>query len=177
MTTAQTIKLTLSKEAAFAAAFTALAVYFPMILHHFGGPAAGRKFLPMPFFVILAGLVLGWRAGLVAGLASSVSSFLISGMPAANVLPFVTVQLCFYGAVAGILKARYNVWISIFGALLSGLLAGGISVFLFSKMSAAAFTFGAARDGWLGIVIQLLLLPLILFFFQKFLSDEKTIQS
>jgi hypothetical protein len=171
----KTLKLTKTKEAVFAAAFTALAVYAPMILHHFGGPEAGRRFLPMPFFVILAGLVLGWRAGIVAGLASSIISFLVSGMPAASVLPFVTVQLCFYGFAAGMLKTRYNAWISIAGALFSGLLAGGAAVFLFSKMSAAAFTISAAKDGWIGIAIQLLILPFIVFFLQKHLSNEKNL--
>lgn len=175
MLNTQTLKLTRTKEAVFAAVFTALAVYAPMILHHFGGATAGRRFLPMPFFVILAGLALGWRAGLAAGLASSIISFLVSGMPAENVLPFVTVQLCFYGAVAGLLKTRYNAWISIAGALFFGLLAGGISVLIFSKMSAAAFTMSAVKDGWIGIAIQLLILPLILFFLQKHLQDEKNL--
>ncbi|MFA5926417.1 MAG: ECF transporter S component [Parcubacteria group bacterium] len=175
MITTQTIKLTKIKEAVFAVAFTALAVYVPVLLHYFGGADAGRKFLPMPFFVILAGLLLGWRAGLVAGIASPIISYLVSGMPVANILPFVTVQLCLYGFMAGILKMRFSAWISIAGALLSGLLAGGISVFLFSKMSATAFTLSAARDGWIGMAIQLLFLPLIMFFLQKYLSDEKSI--
>ncbi len=174
-TNIQTIKLTKTKEAVFAAAFTALAIYVPMIVHHFGGSTAGRQFLPMPFFVILAGLALGWRAGLVAGIASSVISYLISGMPMANVLPFITVQLSFYGLAAGILGSRYNAWISVAGAYLSGLLAGTFAVFLFSKMSAVSFTLSAAKDGWIGIVIQLLLLPLILFALQKYLSDEKSL--
>jgi hypothetical protein len=175
MQNVQTLKITKTKEAVFATVFTVLAVYAPMVVHHFSGVAGGRIFLPMPFFVLAAGLILGWRAGLVAGIASPIISFLVSGMPTANVLPFVTVQLCFYGFMAGILKSRFNAWFSIAGALLAGLLAGGISVFLFSKMSAVGFTLGAAKDGWIGIALQLLLLPLILFFLQKYLADEKSI--
>lgn len=171
----QTLKLTKTKEAVFAAVFTAMAVYAPMVVHHFGGVGAGRIFLPMPFFVLAAGLLLGWRAGLAAGIASPIISFFISGMPMANILPFVMVQLCFYGFMAGVLKSRFNAWFSIIGALLAGLLAGGIAVFLFSKMSAVGFTFGAAKDGWIGMALQLLLLPLILFFLQKYFSDEKNI--
>lgn len=172
---AQTLKLTKTKEAIFAAVFTALAVYAPMVAHYFGGAAAGRIFLPMPFFVILAGLILGWRAGLVAGIASPIISFLVSGMPAANILPFITIQLCFYGFMAGILKSKFNAWFSIAGALSVGLLAGGISVFLFSKMGAAGFMLGAVKDGWIGIALQFLFLPLILFFLQKYLADEKSL--
>lgn len=175
MQNVQTLKLTRTKEAVFAAVFTVMAVYAPMVVHHFGGAGAGRTFLPMPFFVILAGLILGWRAGLAAGIASPIISFFISGMPIANILPFITVQLCFYGFMAGVLKSRFNAWFSIAGALLTGLLAGGISVFLFSKMGAIEFTLSAAKEGWIGMAIQLLFLPLVLFFLQKYLADEKSI--
>jgi hypothetical protein len=175
MQNVQTLKITKTKEAVFAAVFTTLAVYAPMLVHHFGGVAAGRIFLPMPFFILAAGLFLGWRVGLAAGIMSPIVSFLISGMPMANILPFITVQLCFYGFMAGVLRSRFNAWLSIAGALLTGLLAGGISVFLFSKLGAIGFTLSAVRDGWIGIAIQLLFLPLTLFFLQKYLADEKNI--
>lgn len=172
---AQTLKLTRTKEAVFAAVFTALAVYMPILVHYFGGVDAGRKFLPMPFFVLAAGLLLGWRAGLVTGLVSPIVSFLISGMPMAAILPFMTVQLCAYGLVSGLLKIRYGTLFSLAGGIASGLAVSGIVIFLFSKMNAAGYVLSSVKDGWIGIAIQLLLLPLILFLLQKYLSDEKNI--
>lgn len=175
MQNVQTLKLTRTKEAVFAAVFTALAVYTPMLVHHFGGAAAGRIFLPMPFFVLAAGLLFGWRAGFVTGLISPILSFLISGMPMAIILPFITVQLCAYGFVAGNLKERFNGWISLAGALLAGMLASGIAVLLFSKMNAAAYVFSALKDGWIGIAIQFAALPILAYFLKKYLADEKNI--
>lgn len=172
---AQTLKLTRTKEAVFATIFTALAVYAPMLVHHFGGVAAGRIFLPMPFFVLAAGLLLGWRAGLAAGLVSPIVSFLISGMPMANILPFITIQLCAYGLAAGMLKERYGAWISLAGGLIAGIFASGIAVLLFSKMNAAGYVFSALKEGWIGMAIQFATLPILAYFLKKYLADENNI--
>ena len=55
MQNVQVLKITRTKEIIFSAVFTALAIYAPMVVHHFAGVDGGRKFLPMPFFVLLAG--------------------------------------------------------------------------------------------------------------------------
>jgi len=171
----QTLKLTRTKEAVFAAVFTALAVYAPMLVHHFGGVAAGRIFLPMPFFVLAAGLLLGWRAGIVTGLVSPIVSSLISGMPMPNILPFITIQLCAYGFAAGMLKERFNEWISLAGGLIAGIFASGIAVLLFSKMNVAGYVLSSLKDGWIGIAIQFATLPILAYFLKKYLADEKNI--
>ena len=175
LTNVQALKLTKTKEAVFAAVFTTLAVYAPILVHHFGGAAAGRIFLPMPFFVLAAGLLFGWRVGLMTGLVSPIVSFLISGMPMANILPFITIQLCAYGLAAGMLKERFNEWISLAGGLMAGILASGIAVSLFSKMSAAGYVLSALKDGWIGIAIQFATLPILVYFLKKYFADEKNI--
>jgi len=158
----QVLKITKTKEIFFSAVLTALAVYAPMLVHSFGGVNAGRKFLPMPFFVLLAGLALGWRAGLVTGLASPAISFLLSGMPRAEILPFVIVQLCVYGLVAGLLNRKYNASISIALAILAGLFSITISMLLFSKMNAFVYAAGVIKDGWIGMLVQIILISLVI---------------
>jgi hypothetical protein len=175
ITKLQVLKLTRTKEAVFAAVFTALAVYTPMLVHHFGGVAAGRIFLPMPFFVLAAGLLFGWRAGLVTGLVSPIVSFLLNGMPMANILPFITIQLCAYGFATGMLREWFNEWISLAGGLAAGMLVSGLAVFLFFKMNAAAFVSSALFDGWIGIAIQFATLPILFHFIKKYFADEKNI--
>src|SRR4030042_7093925 len=113
MQNVQVLKITRTKEILFSVVFTALAVYTPMLVHYFGGVNAGRKFLPMPFFVLLAGLTLGWRAGVGTGLFSPIISFLISGMPVLGILPILIIQLCAYGFFAGILREKYSVLFSL----------------------------------------------------------------
>jgi niacin transporter len=161
MTNIQVLKLTKAKELFFTTAFVALAVLAPMGFHFFGGVGAGRIFLPMHFFVLTAGLILGWRAGLATGAFSVLISYLISSMPAINVLPFIAIELSVYGLVAGLLKDKFNVWISLFGALAFGRLAVLMTVFLFSNMNALNFVFAAARDGWQGIALQVIFIPVV----------------
>ncbi len=173
MQNVQALKLTRTKEIIFSAVFTALAVYAPMVAHHFGGPAAGQKFLPMPFFVLLAGLLLGWRAGLAAGLASPIISFMLTGMPMLNILPIIIIELCAYGFFAGLLKKRFNILISLAGAIFFGYLAMGLAVLFFSKMNAVAFLASALKIGWIGILFQVVLLPLMIHYLGKILSHEE----
>ena len=162
MQNVQVLKITRTKEILFSVVFTALAVYTPMLVHYFGGVNAGRKFLPMPFFVLLAGLTLGWRARLATGLFSPIISFLISGMPVLGILPILIIQLCAYGFFAGILREKYSVLFSLAGAIIFGLILTGLAVSLFSKMNAVLFIARAARDGWLGILAQIILIPLLI---------------
>jgi riboflavin transporter FmnP len=159
----QTLKLTRVKELIFTIVFIGMAVYLPMAVHYFGGINAGKTYLPMHFFVLIAGLFLGWRAGLIAGLATPLISYMVSGMPTASILPFLAVEVASYGLVAGLLKetVKLNVWASLIGALIVGRLLTGISVFVFSDEDAVKYVFTAAQNGISGIGLQLLLIPVV----------------
>ena len=71
----------------FSIIFVALAVALPWIAHQFN--LAGPTFLPMHLFVLVAGLLFGWRAGLIVGFLTPLVSFATSGMPFLPVLPSV----------------------------------------------------------------------------------------
>jgi riboflavin transporter FmnP len=81
-------------------------VAVPWWTHQFG--VAGAALLPMQFFVLLAGLMFGWRAGLFIGLISPVASYLLSGMPLMALLPQITIESLTYGFTAGLLRERLN---------------------------------------------------------------------
>ncbi|PIU78769.1 MAG: hypothetical protein COZ28_01805 [Candidatus Moranbacteria bacterium CG_4_10_14_3_um_filter_44_15] len=166
----QVLKLSRTKEIIFSAVFTAMAVYAPMVVHYFGGVDAGRKFLPMPFFVLLAGLMLGWRAGLATGLFSPIISYLISGMPMLPILPIIIIQLSFLGLISGIMKSKYNVWLSLTVAIIASWFAMGIAVYFFSSMSMIKFLISAAKDGWVGTAAQLAVLPFLASALRRFLA-------
>ena len=161
MINAQVLKLTQIKELIFTATFVVLAVCAPVVVHYFGGVGACRVFLPMHFFVLVAGLLLGWRAGLIVGAFSHSISFLISGMPAINILPFIIVELSAYGLATGLLRQKYNLWISLLGAIILGRVAVLTAIFLFSNINAVNFVLSAARDGWRGIVMQIIFVPVV----------------
>jgi riboflavin transporter FmnP len=174
----QTLRLTKTKELTFTAVFIALSVYAPILVHYFGGVNAGRSFLPMHFFVLIAGLLLGWRAGLVAGLATPLISYFISGMPTASMLPFIILEVASYGLIAGLLKetVKLNVWASLVGALIVGRILIGISVFIFSDEDAVKYALTAAQNGISGIGLQLLLVPLVVKNLYKYFGSSSLFQ-
>jgi hypothetical protein len=170
---AKTLKNTGLVEMISVSAFTALSVYIPVLIHYFTGIDGGRTFLPMPFFVLLAGFFLGWRAGLATAIASPFINYLISGMPVANLLPFILVQLVVFGTVAGLMKEKFNALISIVAAVAAGWLAIGIFLALFSKVNAIVYVSQGIKIGWPGIALQIIFLPAIVFFVKKYSNNGK----
>jgi hypothetical protein len=164
---------------AFAAAFVALDVLAPWICHQFH--LAGPTFLPMHVFVLLAGLVFGWRAGFLVGLCTPLISFGVSGMPLLVLLPQITFELIFYGIAAGILREKFNLGIiwALLGAMLIGRLALGLAVLALywgkaipipyvssviaentlNVVSPISYIWAVIQQGWPGIIIQLILIP------------------
>ena len=149
---------------AFVTLFVALDVVIPWFCHWIH-PLAGPTFLPMFFFVLLAGLLFGWRAGLLVGALTPIISYGISGMPLLPFLPGIFAEAVFYGLAAGLLRERFkmNVFWSLVGAMIAGRFAAGLTVFIvyWSATNPFASIWEAAKLGWPGIVIQLTLLPLI----------------
>lgn len=175
MTNTQVLKISKTKEAIFSVVFTALAIYTPTLIHYFAGVDGGRTYLPMPFFVLLAGILLGWRAGLATAVMSPIVSYLISGMPMTNILPYVTVQVVALGAVSGFLREKYNAFLAVAASIAASWLAIGIALALFSKMSAVGYAATGLKAGLPGTLIQLLAVPAILFLLKhNFQDEEKT---
>jgi len=161
------------------AAFVMLAVFVPWVFHQFH--LAGPTFLPMHIFVLIAGLLFGWRAGLLVGLFTPLVSYLISGMPALNVLPQVVIEVSAYGLIAGMLREKYNlrtIW-SLLGAIIGGRLALllAISVIYFiggqsysplgPEANPLASFWSTVKQGWPGIAIQLAFIPAIIWLVEK----------
>lgn len=155
------IRLTLLRQAFVSAAFTALAIVTPVIAHQFN--LAGPTYLPMHIFVFVAALLFGWRVGLAVGLMSPLLSHLITGLPLANILPIVTVELAVYGLTAGWLKEKKKlpVWLALVSAMIAGRVILLPVVAAFSQMPALNYVSQAIRTGWPGILVQLALVPLL----------------
>ncbi len=163
----------------FTGVFILLAVSVPWVFHQFH--LAGAIFLPMHIFVLIAGLVFGRRAGLIVGVSSPVVSHLVSGMPALNILPQITVELSVYGFLAGVLRQRYEVptvW-SLLAAMTGGriaLLLTILTIYLASGKSYSpvglqanpfASFWSIIKLGWPGVVIQLTTIPTLIWLVEK----------
>ncbi|MFH1841412.1 MAG: ECF transporter S component [Candidatus Nealsonbacteria bacterium] len=157
----------------FSAGFVSLAVFMPWFCHQF--QLAGPKFLPMHFFVLIAGFLFGWRTGLIVGAISPLMSYGISHMPPIAILPETVLELACYGFLIGILREKgFNVWVALFFAMLFGRLARLLLVLGFGLETNPMNYF---QISWPGIVLQLALIPLIIYLLQKFVfsKNEKAI--
>ena len=166
------------------AIFVALAVLMPWVFHQFH--LAGPTFLPMHIFVLIAGLLFGWRAGLIVGLLTPLTSYAISGMPVLRILPQIVIELSAYGFIAGILREKYNlrtIW-SLLGAMTGGrivLLLAILVIYLiagesYSPRGVEASPFAAfwsvVKQGWPGIVSQLISIPIIVWLVGKLAAER-----
>ena len=164
------MKLAPVKRLVFTAACIALCVVLPLAFHSI--PNAGTVFLPMHIPVLLCGLVCGWPYGLLTGLLGPLLSSVITGMPPAAMLPPMMVECGVYGLVTGLMM-RYvrtgrllpDLYISMLAAMVLGRTVSGLA-------KALIFTPGIAPFAWVttslvagipGIVIQLVLMPLLIF--------------
>ena len=168
------MKLTPVKKLVFTAACVALCLVLPMAFHSI--PNAGTIFLPMHIPVLLCGLICGWPYGGVCGLIGPLISSLVTGMPPVAMLPSMVVECCAYGFVTGMLMrhlhakhAVADMYIRRVSAMVVGRAAAG-----FAK--AWIFTPGISPFAWVttslvagipGIVIQLILMPMVVFALTK----------
>ena len=163
------------RRSAVTAICIALCIVLPMAFHMI--PQGGKIFLPMHIPVLLCGLICGAPYGFFCGLLGPVLSSVLTGMPPSAILPSMTVELACYGLVAGIMiyflktNNRFlNLYTSLITAMLAGRVLNGIvNAFIFSvgSYSLKMWLTASFVTSLPGIVIQLAIIPSIVFALQK----------
>ncbi|MFC1630176.1 ECF transporter S component [Patescibacteria group bacterium] len=168
----KTLSFTDTKLYIFSFSFVVLAVFVPLALHQFH--VAGPKFLPMHFFILIAGFLLGWQTGLIVGIFSPLMSYSISHLPAISLLPEITLELAMYGLITGLLREKgLNIWVSLFFAMIFGRLARLFFVLGFGLETDPLMYFQMSLPG---ILLQIVLIPLIILLLQKHVfNNEKAV--
>lgn len=162
------------KRMTLTAVCIALCVVLPIAFHSI--PDAGSVFLPMHIPVLICGMVCGWPFGFLCGLMGPLLSSVLTGMPPAAYLPAMMVECGTYGLVSGLMlklvntkKTYLDLYIALIVAMLAGRVVSGIA-------KALIFSPGIAMSAWVassfvtalpGIVIQLVLLPSVVFSLMK----------
>lgn len=151
------------KRIVIAAVCAAIGIVLPMAFHSI--PNAGSVWLPMHIPVMICGLVAGPAAGAATGLLAPVLSSLLTGMPAAAILPSMACELVTYGLVSGALSERVrtgalgrDLYVSLVGAMLAGRVVRGVLdalVFSAGSYSLEAWLTASFVTGITGIVLQL----------------------
>jgi niacin transporter len=163
------------KKMVIAALLVALGVILPMAFHFI--PNAGRVFLPMHIPILLCGIICGLPYGPAAGIVTPLLSSLITGMPAAAMLPSMLCELAAYGAASAVLmryarieSAFAKVYVSLIGAMLFGrVFYGALNSFVFSAGSYSMQVWLAAAfiTALPGVAIQITVIPAIVAVLRK----------
>lgn len=108
------------------------------------------------------------------GIITPLVSFALSGMPLDSVLPRILIEGMCFGLIAGIMRERYNLntLASVAVAVITGravALAVLLLIYGFNTSTVSGI-WDAVTLGWPGIVLQLILLPLIMYIIEYTIS-------
>ena len=154
----------------------ALAVLLPAVVHMTSLAGGGKVLLPMHLPVLFGGFLLGPVGGALLGLVSPALSFLLIGMPTAALLPYQTCELVGYGFMAGLLfhflrGRKGGIPLTLVGAMLFGRFLNAAALLTASELFGQAVTVtavvAAAVTGALGILIQLIVLPPVVYAIER----------
>ncbi|MHC1721563.1 MAG: ECF transporter S component [Clostridiaceae bacterium] len=158
-----------TRELALSGLLLASGVILPMIFHVFG--MTGPIFLPMHIPVLIGGFLLSPQLALILGILTPLLSSLFTGMPVIFPMAIImAIELGIYGFTASLAVRKFNLSTipALIAAMFSGRIAAGICVaFLVQsfgiKMDPVIYLKAAVLTGMPGILIQLILIPPLIY--------------
>lgn len=160
------------RDIARASLLGALGLALPYLFHIFG---TGRMFLPMHIPIILGGFILPPTLASFLGAIVPFLSSLLTGMPpVVPTMPLMVLELAGLGGTTAILyqRLRAGLWVSLIGGIIGDRVVLALAVFLLGrwleiKLPAIAYVSAAVVTGVPGIVLQFVLIPPIIYFYEK----------
>ncbi len=166
----------------------AIGILLPRVFHMMGQPALGQMLLPMHFGVFIAGLFLGKYYGLWIGFFTPLLNSLF-GMPMFPMNIIMALELGAYGFFSGlfmemnivskatILGKKIGLHISLMIAMLLGRIVYSLALLVvgefFGLMVPKPISIIAATiSGIPGILIQLILIPILVFALNKSVNRD-----
>lgn len=141
-----------AKTYLWAAVFVACNLVLPQLFHLI--PQGGVIFSPLSLVILAGAYKFGWKTGLLAALASPLVNHAITGMPAWEVMPVMTLKLAVLALVAGFAAQRFKT-VSLpllIGVVLVSLAIGCLGEFILTGGIAA--TIADFTIGWPGLLLQ-----------------------
>ena len=142
-----------AKTYLWATVFVACNLVLPQVFHLI--PQGGVIFSPLSLVILVGAYKFGWKTGLLAALASPLVNHAITGMPAWEVLPVMTLKLAVLALVAGLAAQRFKM-VSLpllIGVVLVSLAIGCLGEFILTGGIAA--TIADFTIGWPGLLLML----------------------
>ena len=90
----------------WASVFVACNLVLPQVFHLF--PQGGIIFSPLSLVILAGAYKFGWKTGLLAAFLSPLVNHLVTGLPAMEVLPVMTMKLAVLALVAGLAAQRFK---------------------------------------------------------------------
>lgn len=141
-----------AKTYLWATVFVACNLVLPQVFHLI--PQGGVIFSPLSLVILVGAYKFGWKTGLLAALASPLVNHLITGMPAWEVMPVMTLKLAVLALVAGLAAQRFKM-VSLpllVGVILVSKAIGCLGEFILTGGIAA--TIADFTIGWPGLLLQ-----------------------
>ena len=169
-----------TKKIVLGGLFLALSLILPQVFHIFGGPAAGKTFLPMHIPVLLAGFFAGPLIGALTGLLAPLLSSFVTGMPMPPILYFMILELGTYGLVAGYLfrKFKWNIYLSLILSMLSGRAINSLALLAAAglmklNVPPVMSVLTGIITGIPGLIIQVVLIPAVVYLVERRMKLDK----
>lgn len=142
-----------------------IGIALPRIFHVLAGSSAGATFLPMHIAVLIASIVFGVVSGTVVAGSSVISSFLLTGMPSIDRLPYMLIELVIYPVLLGLFNKKFNSYISLIATIILGrVIYSGVLFMAINVLGLPTYGLSVINSlvtGLPGIIIQLLFVPII----------------
>ena len=175
--TLRNVAIRISKEAAFILLTVASAVVFPQALHTLGaalgiGGQLGQMLLPMYLPVMILGFYRGIIPGAITGALAPIVSFMLTGMPAKALLPYIMIELIATGIFAGLLtRVKFSAVLRVLSvqilAKIVRLSVYGVVLYSANGTIAAPTLFAGILTSVPGLVLQLVVVTLIIVIKEK----------
>lgn len=162
-----------------------LSVVLPQIFHIFVGAGGGMKWLPMYLPVLIGGCLLGVKWGLLVGVLSPLTSFIITSiagnpMPQFTMLPFMMIELAIYGAISGLFSKKIGengLWV--FASVFASIIVGrsvyfGLELLFHNVVNfSTEMIFNQMKNCVYGLTLQIVIVPIIVIILKKLIIKEK----
>lgn len=162
----------------------ALAILLPQLIHMIGletgtGSSLGEMLLPMHLPIIMVGFIAGSVAGAASGFFAPIISFAVTGMPGMVMLPFIAIELAVYGYASGVIReTKINTFVKVIIVQIAGRFVRSLAILaavylMGNTVVKASVIWTSIKTGLVGILIQLVVVPLAVFVVRKAVDDEK----
>lgn len=171
------------KRIVIAGLLLAVGVIIPYIFHMSG--ISGLVFLPMHIPVLLGGFLLPPHLAMLLGMLTPLLNSLVSGMPPLfPVAIIMIVELGFYGLITSLLyrKLKLPSVLTLIISMAVGRIMAGAMVFLLAIffsgdlapafLDPIAFIITGAATGLPGIIIQLILIPTLIYSIMRYTTID-----